>query len=243
MVQAMTRGSYALAFGLAIVSAAFAETGTFSYFPSPAAGAATPDTAVTRQQEWIVSEIAGSMLNIAAFAGHFEAADPFQVRNAGTDPTGVQRFKLARRVEEYTVTTAQPWTPDAYVRMARNLMADGAEMSVTEDPVAVRADAGPVAVSRLLHDHPRSATLHYRAAYLLSLYVQKREDAQAGFDPRALLCRITAHLAIARALHPGEPTGDGRLAARILSAMATRQPSDAAPPVAADRPQFWVIEQ
>src|SRR5689334_21597761 len=101
--------------------------------------------------------------------------------------------------------------------MARNLMADGAETSVTEDPVAGRADAGPVAVSRLLHDHPRSAVLHYRAAYLLSLYVQKREAAQPDFDSRGLLCRITAHLAIARALRPGEPTGDGRLAARILS--------------------------
>jgi len=107
----------------------------------------------------------------------------------------------------------------------------------------VRADAGPVAVSRLLHDHPRSAALHYRAAYLLSVYVQKREAAQADFDPRALLCRITAHLAIARALHPGEPTNDGRLAERMLSAAAARQPLDAAPPAGADRPQFWVIEQ
>jgi hypothetical protein len=239
----MTRGSYALAFGLAIVSAAFAETGTFSYFSGSPAGGATPDYAVARQQEWIVSEIAGSILNTAAFAGHFESGDPFQVRGAGMDSSGTQRFKLTRRVEEYTVTTAQPWTPDAYVRMARSLMADGAEMSVTEDAVAVRGDAGPAVVSRLLHDHPRSAALHERAAYLLAAYVQKREAARPDFDSRPTLCRITAHLAIARALHPGDATSDGRLAARMLSAAAGRQPSGATPPTSADRPQFWVIEQ
>jgi hypothetical protein len=238
----MLRGSYALALGLAVCTAAFAETGTFSYFSPGTEIDATPESAVAREQHWIVSEIAGSMLNIAAFAGHFEAGDPFQVRNAGTLASGAQRFKLTRRVEEYTVTTAHPWSPDVYVRVARSLMADGAGMSVTEDPVQVRADAGPAAVSRLLHEHPRSAALHERAAFLLGTSVQKREAAAPGFDPRPTMCRMTAHLAIAQALHPGGATKDGRLAEQMLAAMASAQPAGSEPPSTTDRPQFWIIE-
>ncbi|HYT75890.1 MAG TPA: hypothetical protein VEL79_14145, partial [Vicinamibacterales bacterium] len=152
----MNRSSYALVLGLAICTVAFAETGTFSY-SSPAASAIAPSNrAVTIEQEWIVSEIAGSMLNIAAFAGRFEPGDPFQVRNAGTDSSGVPRFTLTRRVEEYTITTDQPWTPAAYVRIARSLMADGAGLSVTEDAVQVQAGVAGAPFSQLLHDHPRS---------------------------------------------------------------------------------------
>jgi hypothetical protein len=238
----MKRGSYALALGLVVCTAAIAETGTFSYFSLAASNDATPAGAVLHEQEWIVSEIAGAMLNIAAFAGHFEAGDPFYVRSAGTDRSGAQRFKVARRVEEYTVTTGSPWAPESYVRMARSLMADGAEMSVTEDPLQIRPDAGPAAVSRLLHEHPRSAALHERAAFLLGSSVQKREAATPGFDPRVAMCRMTAHLAIARALHPGGATKDGRLAEQMLTALASRQRAGNEPPSATDRPQFWIIE-
>jgi hypothetical protein len=96
----MTRGPYALALGLALVTAGFTETGTFSYFAPGLEIAPAADSAATREREWIVSEIAGSMLNIAAYAGHFDAGDPFQVRNVGADGSGAQRFRLTRRVEE-----------------------------------------------------------------------------------------------------------------------------------------------
>jgi len=238
----MKRGFYVLALGLAVCTAAFAESGRFSYFSLAASNDATPASAVLEEQEWIVSEIAGSMLNIAAFAGHFEAGDPFYVRSAGTDRSGAQRFKVARRVEEYTVTTRSPWAPEAYWRMARSLMADGAEMSVTEDPLQIRPDAGSAAVSRLLHEHPRSAALHERAAFLLGSFVQKREAAMPGFDPRATMCRMTAHLAVARALHPGGATQDGGLAGQMLTAMASMERVGSETPTATDRPQFWIIE-
>jgi len=239
----MARGPYALALGLALVAAGFAETGTFSYFAPAADNATSVDGATTREQEWIVSEIAGSMLNIAAYAGHFEPGDPFQVRSLGSDASGARRFRLTRRVEQYTVTTSRPWAPDAYVRVARSLMADGAGLSVTEDVLAERADGtGAATISRLLQVHPRSAQLHERAALLTGLSVQKRAAASPSFDGRRALCRMTAHLAVARALHPSGPTKDGRAAEQLLSMLAARQPADATPPAAADRLQFWVIE-
>jgi hypothetical protein len=240
----MTRGSYAFAVGLAVVTAAFAETGTFSYFPPALEDAPAAATTATREQEWIVSEIAGSMLNIAAYAGRFEPGDPFQVRNIGIDSTGAPRFRVTRRVEEYTVTTGRPWTPDAYVRMARSLMADGAGLSVTEDTSADRVDgAGVQVVSRLLQNHPRSAAVHERAALLIGISVQKRAVAAAGFDARRALCRMTAHLAVARALHPAGPTQDGRSAEELLASLAARERGDVVPHRSIDRPQFWVIEQ
>ncbi len=237
----MTRRPYALALGLALLSAGFAETGTFSYFAPPFENAPAGGSTRAREQEWIVSEIAGSMLNIAAYAGRFEPGDPFEVRNIGSEPNGAQRFRLTRRVEEYTVTTDRPWTPEAYVRMARSLMADGAGLSVTEDSSADRVEnAGPQTVSRLLQNHPRSAAVHERAALLIGVSVQKRATASPGFDPRAALCRMTAHLAIARALHPA-PTKDGRAAEQLLASLGANQPH-ADVPVTVDRVQFWVIE-
>lgn len=242
----MTRGSYALALVLGILAAAFAETGTFSYVAPVLESAPPPASTATREQEWIVSEIAGSMLNIAAYAGHFEPGDPFQVRNVGGEANGAQRFRLTRRVEEYTVTIEHRWTADPYVRVARSLMADGAGLSVTEDAGVERVEgAGPQAVSRLLQNHPRSAAVHERAALLIGLAVQKRATAlqPQAYDARPALCRMTAHLAIARALHPGGATKDGRAAEQILASLAARQPDHAAPPTTVDRAQFWVIEQ
>jgi hypothetical protein len=249
----MNRGSFALVLVLALVGAAFAETGTFSF---GAGGAAAADRAVPTRQEWIVSEIAGSMLNTAAFAGHFEPGDPFQVRGAGSDGSGASRFKVTRRVEQYTVTAANLWAPEAYVRMARSLMADGAGLTVTEDPVQDRVDlAGALSrptaaavkeqsgrVSRLLYDHPRSAMLHERAAFLLGLGVQQRLGAPGAADPRPILCRMTAHLAIARALHPGSATKEGRLAQQLLLGMAAAVRDADIPPSTGDRPQSWIIE-
>jgi hypothetical protein len=239
----MTRGSFALAIGLALLTAAFAETGTFSYFSPVFESAPVAQSATVREQEWIVSEIAGSMLNIAAYAGHFEPGDPFQVRNIGTESNSAQRFRLTRRVEEYTVTTAGPFTPDAYTRMARSLMADGAGLSVSEDLSVDHVDtAGPQTVSRLLQNHPRSAAVHERAALLIGLSVQKRATLSPALDVRPALCRMTAHLAVARALHAGAASKDGRSAEQLLISLAARQHEGVAPPAAVDHPQFWVIE-
>ena len=114
----MPRGSFALALVLALVTAGIAETGTFSDLSGSPASATAGDTAAAREQEWIVSEIARSMLNAAAYAGHFDAGDPFQVRRVGAGSTGARRFRLTRGAEEYTVTTDRPWMPEPYTRMA-----------------------------------------------------------------------------------------------------------------------------
>jgi hypothetical protein len=242
----MTRGSYALAFGLALVTAGFAESGTLSYFSPGFEGVAAARGATADERESIVSAIAGSMLNIAAYAGHFDVADPFQARNIGVDANGAQRFRLTRRAEEYTVATQGPWTPAAYVRVGRSLMADGAGLSVTEDVTADHVDgADSRATSRLLQAHPRSAAVHERAALLIGQTVQNRAAASPGYDARPALCRMTAHLAVALALHPAGLTRDGRAAEQLLGSLAASQPERSALPAATDHAhaEFWIIEQ
>ena len=186
--------------------------------------------AYTREDERLVSEIAGSILNIAAFADHFEPGDPFQVRNAHTSGA-VSRFSVTRRAEVFTIDLSDHvWRPTGYVRLARSFMADGADSTLTEDsaiddlPVNAVVDPGAVTaqnvrLSRLLAEHPRSPALHQRAALLLAAAMRQ----QTATGRRILLCRMTAHLAVARALHQGRLDAEGQLAERQLAALAARE--------------------
>jgi hypothetical protein len=123
-------------------------------------------------------------------------------------------------------------------------MADGAGLSVTEDLAADHVDgADPQAISRLLQAHPRSAAVHERAALLIGQAVQNRAAASPDYDARPALCRMTAHLAVALALHPAGPTRDGRTAEQLLNTLAASQPEHPALPAAVEHAEFWIIEQ
>jgi hypothetical protein len=165
---------------------AFAKTGTFSALASTAPSIETASRLYTNDTEAVVSEIAGSILNIAASASHFAPGDPFHVRNVGSDDR--PRFRLTRRGEVFTVRPAQNvWEPANYVALARSFMADGADAIVSED----------LATEGSLQDHPRSAALHRKAAAELAAQLPGGSSAET----RALRCQITAHLAVAIALH------------------------------------------
>jgi len=125
-------------------------------------------------------------------------------------------------------------------------MADGAGLSISEDPAADHTPSlstapgeGAVAaenlrLSRLLEAHPRSPALHEKAALLLALVATQR--ATADEDVRPLLCRMTAHLAVARALHGDMPSGDGQLAERLLAQLSDREAAVARPRTAVSVP-------
>ena len=212
-------------------SVAFAKSGTFSDLSSSVASFTQPAPLYTTEQERLVSAIAGSILNIAAFADRFEAGDAFQVRNVSRTGKGA-KFSLQRRAEVFTVEVGSHiWVPRAYGRVARSFMADGAGFSISEDPArdaeeaGLTRDAGGDAVarenlrlSRLLQAHPRSAALHERAALLLAIAATQRMTAEE--DIRPLLCRMTAHLAVARALHGDVLSSDGQLAERLLAQLS-----------------------
>jgi hypothetical protein len=240
---------------------AFAKSGTFSSLSSSVTALDQQGPLYTTEQERLVSAIAGSILNIAAFADRFDEGDSFHVRNVLTQGKP-SKFTLARRAEVFTVEVPEHvWAPRSYGRLARSFMADGAGLSISEDPARDHADVAvllnPTAdgltrqnlrLSRLLQEHPRSASIHERAALLLGAAAGRQ--ARDGRDTRPLLCRMTAHLAVARALHDGSLTGDGELAERILSGLAgkardDRRPNDGpwieGPVTFGDRPQVEIV--
>ena len=235
----MGRLAFLSLFSLVACAAGFAKSGTFAAMPPSLRGINTAAPAYTSEDEKLVSEIAGSILNIAAFADRFEPGDPFQVRHVAAAGTR-SKFSLARRAEVFTVELpGNAWHPASYVRLARSFMADGAGMSVSEDPATDRETGAPahaaaetlarenLRLSRLLAAHPRSAALHERAALLLALVAAER--ATADGDIRPFLCRMTAHLAIARALHNDVLSSDGHLAERLLGQLGEREAALARP--------------
>lgn len=240
----MKRLLFVVVFSTVACAAGLAKTGTFSTMPPSLAGINTAAPPYTREDERLVSEIAGSILNIAAFADHFEPGDSFQVRHAGGSE-GVNRFSVTRRAEVFTVELGDDvWRPTGYIRIARSFMADGADSTLTEDsapdpaPVNAPLDARAMAaqnlrLSQLLAEHPRSSALHQRAALLLGAAARQ----QTGAGRRVLLCRMTAHLAVARALHQGRLDGDGQIAERQLAALAAHEmPLASSAPVADSAP-------
>jgi len=222
-------------FTTAACAAGFAKSGTFFEMSPSLSGISASAPRYTTENERLVSEIAGSILNIAAFADHFEPGDSFQVRSAAA-AAGHAKFTLTRRAEVFTVEVpAHVWVPSSYARLARSFMADAADSALSVDPVQDHvALAGVLGggllvqntrLSRLLAEHPRSAALHQRAALLLGAAAKER----SGSDRRVLLSRMTAHLAVARALRQGpldalDPLEvEGQLAERQLAALASAE--------------------
>jgi len=229
----MKRIALATAFAAIACSMAFAKSGTFSSLSASMTSLNQSAPLYTTEQERLVSAIAGSILNIAAFADRFEPGDSFQVRNITHAAHGA-KYSLQRRAEVFTVEVgAHVWTPKAYDRLARSFMADGAGLSISEDPASDQGGAGfeegaGVAIgrenarlSRVLQAHPRSSALHERAALLLALAAADRATGED--DIRPLLCRMTAHLAVARALHGDRLSADGQMAERLLGQLSERE--------------------
>jgi len=257
----MKRSLLTVAIAAIACIAAAAKTGTFSALAASVPAIDQRGPLYTTDQERLVSAIAGSILNIAAFADRFDTGDSFHVRNLL--PQGKPaKFTLARRSEVFTVELAgHVWSPRNYERLARSFMADGAGLSISEDPMRDRADLAGlldptvdglrqenVRLSRLLQDHPRSPSIHERAALLLA--AAARRQSADGRDTRPLLCRMTAHLAVARALRDGALTRDGELAEGMLSALAGREREDRraadarwidGPVTFGDRPQVDIV--
>src|SRR4051812_24307399 len=79
-----------------------AESRTFSDLSASVAAMNQTQPLYTTEDERLVSAIAGSILNIAAFADRFDAGDRFQVRHVSAAGQA-GKFSLARRAEVFTV--------------------------------------------------------------------------------------------------------------------------------------------
>jgi tetratricopeptide (TPR) repeat protein len=177
--------------------------GRFGGDPTPLA------TDYKTEHEWATREIALDIEEMAAFAAK---------RSPQTLP------------EELP---ADPWESAAFMPMAQGLFGDIAAASndaiviemyprLTEMDVTALADSSAT-VSKLLAADMRDARAHESAALVLGAFAL-RESADLFTDVRWSLNRMTAHLAVARALRGGdERSPDGALANVLLLALSNHQ--------------------
>ena len=170
------------------------------FLPVPFASA---QQAPATEQQWLVSEIRS---NIA--------------RLAGGSSTPAQDVRIATHV----------WDPDAYVAFARERLGPGRTGLAEGQPELLSGLTTPtvdtllhenVSVSNRLAENRRAPGPHEDAALLIGTFAL-REAAGPFSDIRGALSRMTAHLAIARALD-GRAGRNGRAAEILLVTLAGRQ--------------------
>jgi hypothetical protein len=232
----MKRILWLIVIGLGLGAAVVAGTRRLSQV-SPASASVTPPRGTyATEQEWIVSDIANTILNVAAFARHEpDAGAASRVTDLHvTAPNVLARFSIERGAQHYTIDiTEHLWAPGAFVAMARELIGPATDsdanapdgrllIDALTDPTAGVIQSENVRVSRLLAERPRSPALHEQAALLLGA-LALRENASILSDPRVMMARMTGHLAVARALSPDVTTLEGRLAGAVLLTLVNRQ--------------------
>jgi hypothetical protein len=198
------------------------------------------------EEEWLVAQTVEAVAGLALYASG--RSGPASIvssvsRAPLTDLLAPRRFAVRLvpgvfAVSEIELRIADHiWSPSAYADVARKLLPAPAQASETppRQPPA-RADLAAALldlrvavlerenrrISKALSLEPSSPTLHEQAALLLGVFAL-RETGWYFYDPRVPLCRIAAHLAVARASADAPITNDGRLAETALDVLAYRQ--------------------
>jgi len=142
----------------------------------------------------------------------------------GTKPVLDQSLKIEKAI----------WSPELYLGVTKTLLGDTAppvkrrepdDLSVAEaltDLLPTTIEAQNQRVSALLATDFNDPTLHEMAAVLLGSFAL-REFSGYFYDVRSPLCRMTAHLALARSLSGGRTGINGQLAEALLSTLMNNQ--------------------
>jgi tetratricopeptide (TPR) repeat protein len=237
----MKRVATLVAVGLALCGVAFAAArGVVHHDPVHGVvvqtGAAAAPRAYSTEQEWLISEIAGAIWNMSAFAN---GPGPSRTVTRVTEVREVTapvlaEFAIASGAESYDVkVTTYLWAPEAFVPLVTTVgdrsnrdpkaaAEDGDLILALTNPLPQTIQAENIRVSHLLKASPRDASLHHQAALLVGA-LALRDNAATMSDPRQMMCRMTAHLAFARAVEPSRQTTAGRLAEAVLLVLANRQ--------------------
>ena len=170
----------------------------------------------------------------AALATEYKTEREWATRQIALDIEEMAAFADRRSPRPLPPTLPDaPWEPDAFVPMAHAAFGDVAKVSVDRDivevyPSLIAMDV-PVLiqsakdVSQVLDANMRDAHAHESAALVVGAFAM-REAADWFTDVRWSLNRMTAHLAIARALRGGDARSpDGAVANVILLALANHQ--------------------
>jgi hypothetical protein len=213
---------------LALVAAAAAwQQGWLALAPAPPPVTAKPSprprfqSAWANEQEWLVDRITRDIRDMASYA---------TTRNpASLDLKAVKPAEVRIEDHLFSPRSYETFAGDALAgrraSRARPAAASGDDerlLSALLDPRPGLLAREDQALSRKLSEDSEDAGAHERAALLLGAFAL-RDCAGISTDTRPALTRMTAHLALARALSAGEQGVAGLYAEAILTTLVGRQ--------------------
>lgn len=202
------------------------------------------------ESAWLVDQVARDIAEICLFASHPKASAEelasleVKVESVSHGDTNYLVSASAPRAKKDKASTSLPlsgylWAPENFVPWAQALQkgwkitpqkakqdkstgASGLELAKKlQEPTSKVLMDESNRLSKELNQSPLDASLHDQSALLVGS-LALREAAGAFSDTRPALCRMTAHLALAKSLSP-ETTPERELAESILLTLACRQ--------------------
>jgi hypothetical protein len=200
----------------------------------PSTQATWPSLPYQSEDEFIVSQTAIAVIDMAQFAKTSAPEPMSQLVLSGMRTDLLQpvvRFRVGSRDVTISLST-YVWDPGAYVELARSVGADGAPRELKSDDGVANAlldfkvesfQLQNDTISLALHNDYRNPA-HHEAAALLIAALAFREASRNFYDPRLVLCRAAAHLAVARAMRgaASQTSPSGQLADIVLQVVAGR---------------------
>jgi hypothetical protein len=195
-----------------------------------------PQWAYPNEQIWIVDEISEAIVNMAGSASASRPASGSAIVAALPEQGALARFTvtLASGKQVPLAIDHHIWAPASYAPIATAVFGSAttveADAQAVEPPATILTLTNPrpaiiqqenARVSALLRASPGSAGAHDDAAVVLAALAM-RESAGPFSDPRRIMSRMTAHLAVARHFN-GTASPAGRLAETVLLTLAGRQ--------------------
>src|SRR3954468_733495 len=184
------------------------------------------------EQLWIVKEVTAAIGNMASYANGAAETAPPSVRQVSRSDGELARFEItAANLPPTIVPIADHiWAPASYVPLAAAMIGkpvgcDTAGSNVAAallEPTREVIQRQNARVSTRLRANMRCAEAHAEAALIVGT-LALREAATVFNDPRRLISRMTAHLAVADA--SGIPTDNDmrRLSEIVLYTLVGRQ--------------------
>lgn len=221
---------------------------------SPPSATSAPAPSATHEQQWLVDSIGKDIAEIILFAAKSKGAENIALDKISCTTTEKSAIAGSYSYELKTSDSAEPetadvhlsnyfWCPENFSPWADQLLKKYKLSPTTQDdqsstdlikmlsgynsPTIAEADKD---IAKLLTKDPLNAAVHEQAALLIATQ-SLRECAACFSDLRPGLNRVSAHLAIARALRGGKPYGDaGKLAEVTLISLSGRS-SEALPSI------------
>jgi hypothetical protein len=190
------------------------------------------------ENNWLACVIARRLVDFALLIRHEDALKSAAITVTANVDAAQRKVHLEIRIPSQPTVTIdlQPdfaWDGHGYAPLATVLLghAPGENpgkplpdlLGDLQNLTGLQLAAKDVELSRLLQKHPAWAAAHEEAALLL-VALALRDNAGDYSDSRRMLCRATAHLALAEALRGADaPTWAGRIADAGIRALSGRE--------------------